>query len=105
MIKSKSNTIVCWRGDIVASGYALSLVSTATLRDYVYEGLKDSTPKEVVITLTIPLNKWQALPVGEYNYTIASGGEVIACGIFIKEGAETNDNEYNNDVRYVEYNG
>ena len=103
MIRTTTNTIECWRGDNVASKYTLTLISTATLKEYEVKSLADKTPTNVVITLTIPTATWSSLPYGEYTYTISDGNTIIARGIFVKEGADVTYNEHNREKRYVEY--
>lgn len=105
MIKTNAPYITCWRGDNVAGEYSVRLVSTSTLRDYVYEELVDMTPHDAVITLVISDDGWDELPSGEYEYSIDCGDNVVACGILVKEGADVENSEYITDYEYVEYNG
>lgn len=105
MITTTTPYITCWRGDIVAADFTLRVVSTATLQEYIFEGLSDNTPEEYIITLTPSPEEWSALTIGEYTYAIEVGGVTVAVGLLKYDGDSINTTEYNRDITYVEYNG
>lgn len=102
MIEAEA-TIQCWRGDITATEFTLAVVSTATLKEYIFEGLHDSTPDDLTITLTPPSAEWSALPIGEYTYEIVADDKVVAIGLLKLDRDNISTTEYEQSIEYVEY--
>lgn len=96
-------TITCWRGDISATEFTLTVVSTATLQERSFQGLRDETPDALVITLTPTSAEWSSLPIGEYTYEIVADNKVVAMGLLKLDRETIRTTEYDQSIEYVEY--
>lgn len=96
--------IKLWRGDAQGSAFLFTFTHVATQVVVMLEA-EDTTPESPLMALMLPSLRWEAMPDGEYRYTIkeSESGKVIDKGIMIKSGVRAQDVEYKEANTYVEY--
>lgn len=94
--------ITLWRGDISATAFEVLLTSMTTREVTDFGVICDTTPTSHTISLGLRREIWEALPSGEYEFTIKHKGDIYYRGL-IKKISETTSYSYDTDDEYTEY--